>query len=273
MPPASASRAGVTPEASRDRSSGTFGKTKITPMQYYALLNEQQTGPYTRGQLSAMWKSGSVTGSTLIWYEGLTEWIPISSIEEDLLAETKPQISPLTPPQQQRAATTSRDASATPSTQERELWSGTPSHLLNLKLYIIWLFVFGATLFGGLIQREILMALVVFVPLCAVQCLFAVFKIRATRYVVTTQRVRTVRGIFSKDIQEIELFRVKDTATHQTLFLRLFGLGSLKIISGDSSNPNLTLSAIPKPNDLREQLRREVLALRQRYNVRELDVM
>jgi len=37
MPPASASRAGVTPEASRDRSSGTFGKKKI------ALLEEWDT--------------------------------------------------------------------------------------------------------------------------------------------------------------------------------------------------------------------------------------
>jgi len=35
MPPASASRAGVTPEASRDRSSGTFGKNMITPGSWF----------------------------------------------------------------------------------------------------------------------------------------------------------------------------------------------------------------------------------------------
>ena len=34
-----------------------------------------------------------MTASTLIWYEGLTEWISISTIEEDLLAESKPKVT------------------------------------------------------------------------------------------------------------------------------------------------------------------------------------
>jgi hypothetical protein len=41
---------------------------------YYLWLNNQQTGPYTFGQILAMWKSGTVTAQTQYWTEGQTEW-------------------------------------------------------------------------------------------------------------------------------------------------------------------------------------------------------
>ena len=74
----------------------------------------------------------------------------------------------------------------------------------------------------------------------------AYIHLRAIEYVVTTQRVRIISGIFSKDIQEIELFRVKDTMAHQTFFLRLFGLGTITIVSGDERHPRLVLSGVPR---------------------------
>jgi uncharacterized membrane protein YdbT with pleckstrin-like domain len=82
-----------------------------------------------------------------------------------------------------------------------------------------------------------------------------------------------ISGIFSKDIQEIELFRVKDTMAHQSFFLRLFGLGTITVLSGDANHPRLVLSGVPHAVELREKLRQEVMNLRQRFGVRELDVM
>lgn len=60
-------------------------------MEYYALINDQQTGPYTKNQLTAMWKSGAVTGNTFVWFSGIKNWIPLSSIENDLQAEIRPR--------------------------------------------------------------------------------------------------------------------------------------------------------------------------------------
>ena len=80
-------------------------------------------------------------------------------------------------------------------------------------------------------------------------------------------------GIFNKDVQEIELFRVKDTAAHQPFLMRLFKLGTIQILSGDSKNPDINLIAMPNPRETRERLRIEVLALRQKLGVREVDMM
>ena len=85
--------------------------------------------------------------------------------------------------------------------------------------------------------------------------------------------MRVISGLFSKEIQEIELFRVKDTMANQSFFLRLFGLGTITILSGDEKQPRLVLSGVPDAVALRERLRAEVMNLRQRFGVREVDVM
>ena len=49
-------------------------------MEYYLFLSEEQKGPYTLSQLQTMWRSGNITGNTLFWQEGCSEWNPLSSI-------------------------------------------------------------------------------------------------------------------------------------------------------------------------------------------------
>jgi len=49
-------------------------------MEYYLYLNDEQKGPYTLSQIQSMWRSGNITGNTLYWQDGFSEWIPLSSI-------------------------------------------------------------------------------------------------------------------------------------------------------------------------------------------------
>jgi len=105
-----------------------------------------------------------------------------------------------------------------------------------------------------------------------IHCAWVYLHNLSLHYVVSNQRVRTERGFFGKDVQELELFRVKDTSVHQTFFLRLLGLGNIRILSADQSSPDLHLLAVPKSVELREHLRQDVLTLRQKFGSREVDV-
>ncbi len=49
-------------------------------MEYYLYLNDEQKGPFTLGQLKSMWGSGSITLKTLCWHQGLSEWLPLSTM-------------------------------------------------------------------------------------------------------------------------------------------------------------------------------------------------
>jgi uncharacterized membrane protein YdbT with pleckstrin-like domain len=98
------------------------------------------------------------------------------------------------------------------------------------------------------------------------------FTNRATVYELTTQRFRITRGILNRQLDEIELYRVKDYVMTQPLFLRLLGLGNIDLLSSDVSTPAVALRAIAGVEDVREKLRTSVQSERDRKRVRALDV-
>ncbi len=68
---------------------------------YFLLKGDEQSGPFTIGQLRSMWQSGSITAQTQYWFEGAPEWRPLINILRLLEPEsalTKPTTSPLQRP-------------------------------------------------------------------------------------------------------------------------------------------------------------------------------
>jgi uncharacterized membrane protein YdbT with pleckstrin-like domain len=219
--------------------------------------------------------AGKLSPTDWAWPDGADDWILLKDVPGFTLA-TKPA-----PPAAAAAASLSSAAAPSVAAEEHELWSGHPSQILNLGLYIFWgmiVFLTGAGVFFFVsdVANPWLWSGIIFgvvALIAAVNVAIAYFHLRAIHYVVSTQRVRVVSGLFSKEILEIELFRVKDTMAHQTFFLRLFGLGTITILSGDDKQPRLVLDGVPDAIELREQIRAEVMTLRQRFGVREVDVM
>jgi membrane protein YdbS with pleckstrin-like domain len=226
------------------------------------LINKdgKQLGPYSLDEARALVLSGQLEATDWAWPDGATEWSHL----KDVPGYSSSASAPSAPP-------------PAPATAEQEMWHGHPSQLLNFDVYIFWAIVLiialvvAATLVDSLFWKVMVFGIVALVAL--INIAVAYLHLRAIEYVVTTQRVRIISGIFSKDIQEIELFRVKDTMARQSFFLRLFGLGTITILSGDERQPRLVLSGVPQAVELREKLRQEVMTLRQRFGVRELDVM
>ena len=224
------------------------------------LINKdgKQLGPYSLDEARALVLSGELEATDWAWPDGATKWVPLKDV---------PGFAPSAP-----AAATPPPPSAPPTTEE-DLWRGHPSQMLNFKIYFFWLIVLALVFVGGLVVHVLLLAFGALAVIAIIQAAIHFIHIRSIEYVVTTQRVRVISGIFSKDIQEIELFRVKDTMAHQSFFLRLFGLGTITILSGDERNPRIVLNGVPNAIALRERLRQEVMVLRQRFGVREMDVM
>jgi len=237
------------------------------------LINKDghQLGPYSLDEARALVLSGQLDPTDWAWPDGATDWIQLKDVPG--FSSTKP-IQPAAAPSAPAPAVAAVAA-------EQELWRGHPSQVLNYDVYSFWALILIVTLAVAVTlvylqecSQEWSILLFGIVALVAlINIVVAYIHLRAIEYVVTTQRVRIVSGIFSKDILEIELFRVKDTMAHQSFFLRLFGLGTITVLSGDERQPRLVLSGVPNAIELREKLREEVMALRQRFGVREVDVM
>jgi uncharacterized membrane protein YdbT with pleckstrin-like domain len=133
--------------------------------------------------------------------------------------------------------------------EERTLWEGHPSHVKDLGFHLVcWSLVIG-------------------IPFS----IWRYLETRFCRYEVTSERIRVTTGVLSRRMDEIELYRVKDTTIDQPFFLRLFGLANLVVTTSDASTPTVVLKAIPDATSLRENLRGSVEKLRDRKRVREVD--
>src|SRR6185503_16201258 len=155
--------------------------------------------------------------------------------------------------------------------REEQLWAGRYSlraatHLWFLSALWAALVLAAYQHFAGATRtRESdLVALAgAFVP--AVVAIFQTLARRLSlRYRLTNHRLFTERGILSRQHDEIELIRVDDISVHQNLLQRLFGVGTVTVLSTDTSSPQLRMEGIARPIELKELLRSQVRARRAR---------
>lgn len=84
------------------------------------------------------------------------------------------------------------------------------------------------------------------------------------RYRLTNYRLFIVRGLFARQHDELELIRVDDVSVRQNLMQRVFGVGTVQVISTDTTSPRLDMEGIAEPLELKELLRENVRARRAR---------
>ena len=130
--------------------------------------------------------------------------------------------------------------------EEEKIWIGRPSQLVNLFTYLLlfWTIIFP---------------------------LIAYLKTRFTIYELTKTRLRLKTGIFSQQIEDTELYRVRDYSIDKPFWFRIFGLGHIKILTSDKSNPEINLYAVSKIENTAELIRQNVEVARKKSGTREID--
>ena len=130
-------------------------------------------------------------------------------------------------------------------TPEETIWKGTPSAAQDFWLNLSCLLVLPIPwAIGRWVQR------------------------RNNLMEITTERLRITSGVLSKKVEELELYRVRDTTFLQPFILRLFRVGNLKLNTDDATTPTILLGGIPADQSLRDKLRKAVEACRDRKRTR-----
>lgn len=154
-------------------------------------------------------------------------------------------------------------------TEEQVIWKGRPSQILNF-----WIFVVCALLIAAIVAGAVLSALLPLAALAVIPLGWAVWKflqVRCRIYELTSQRLRLYEGVFNQEIDEIELYRVKDTTILRPFILRLFNLGNISLKTSDRTHPQIDMEAIPDGVTVREHIRHHVETVRDQKRVREVD--
>jgi uncharacterized membrane protein YdbT with pleckstrin-like domain len=137
--------------------------------------------------------------------------------------------------------------------EEEVVWTGSPSQLVNTPVFIVC-------------------ALLVWLVVPLFVAIWKWLVVRNIRYELTTERIRLREGVLNKDLDEVELYRVRDYRLEQPFYLRIFSLGHITIRTTDTSNPVIVLRAIADSEHVLERVRRHVEDCRARKNVRALDM-
>ncbi len=89
-----------------------------------------------------------------------------------------------------------------------------------------------------------------------------------TRYAMNEDRLFMSVGFFSIKDEEILLYRIRDLHTTRTLWQRIFGVGTVHVVSSDKTMPNLMLKNVKKPIDVKELLHKQVEAVKESRRMR-----
>ena len=83
-------------------------------------------------------------------------------------------------------------------------------------------------------------------------------KLRSTVYIITREQLKKSEGVFVREEDYVELYRVVDFAERRNLLQQLFGLKTVTIFSGDRTTPKLCLQGIRSDLDLVSIIRERV---------------
>lgn len=94
-----------------------------------------------------------------------------------------------------------------------------------------------------------------------------------TRYRLSEDRLFISEGFLNIKDDEILLYRVRDIDTRRSLWQRLFGVGTVTVLSSDKTMPALELKNIKDPVMVKELIHKQVEEMKIQRRVRFGEIM
>ena len=94
-----------------------------------------------------------------------------------------------------------------------------------------------------------------------------------TRYMLSEDRLFISVGFLNIKDDEILLYRVRDIDTSRSLWQRIFGVGTITVVSSDKTMPTLVLKNVKDPVFVKELIHKQVEDVKIKRRVRFGEIM
>lgn len=94
-----------------------------------------------------------------------------------------------------------------------------------------------------------------------------------TRYAMSDDRLFISVGFLNIKDDEVLLYRVRDIDTSRSLWQRIFGVGTITVISSDKTMPNMVLKNVKDPVHVKELIHGQVEEMKLQRRVRVGEIM
>ncbi|MDQ3340473.1 MAG: PH domain-containing protein [Myxococcota bacterium] len=161
-----------------------------------------------------------------------------------------------------------------PVTGRKTFYEGVPSWKAFLGHYVLVAFV--ALLLIGVLRllqdtntTTMRRILDVAIPVGAAAIFFFAITIyrKSIKFRVTNTVIETERGVLSKNIDVLQLWRCRDVRYRQNLIDRILGIAHIEVFAQDATTPHLEIVGMPASRQLFENLRDSIEIQRTHKNV------
>jgi len=101
--------------------------------------------------------------------------------------------------------------------------------------------------------------------------LFMYYYNNTTKYIITNERIRIIKGLLVRKFIDLEFYKIKEISLIVPFHLKMFGLGTIDMITSDPLMPAISLEAIHKTVQIEELIRFLVAQIRKEKQIQEVD--
>jgi membrane protein YdbS with pleckstrin-like domain len=157
----------------------------------------------------------------------------------------------------------------------KTIYEGVPSWKAYFRYYVLTVLVGAAAIAGLMVFARkadtplLTDVLYVAIPLAVMAVCFLALKIKrgSVMFRVTNTVIESERGVLSKRIDVLQLWRCRDVRYRQTLSDRILGIAHIEVFAQDATTPHLEIVGMPASRQLFEQLRDSIEIQRHAKNV------
>lgn len=131
---------------------------------------------------------------------------------------------------------------------------------------------------GHLTENQLIMtgfyrkvAAVSLIVLAVAMYLYRLLVLKSINYQISPERIEWSRGIFSRKIDNLDMFRVVDLKLHRSLMDCMLGIGTVTLMTKDETDPEFIFYKIPNPRSLYDLLKEATLSADRKQGVIHLE--
>ncbi len=156
------------------------------------------------------------------------------------------------------------------------IFQGGPSQLINLPAFVkgaLALIVIAvADHYINSIQPIPGFVPLILFALVLVGLIVAYLQVKFTEFIIDAERITLRKGILNRTVQSVELYRIQDVTSLHPWWQRMFGIGAVIVMTSDTNNPVWRLPGMQDAEQLRNELNKAAIALREVKGVREVNM-
>jgi uncharacterized membrane protein YdbT with pleckstrin-like domain len=98
-----------------------------------------------------------------------------------------------------------------------------------------------------------------------------ILTLKSTRYRATTDRLEIERGVFSREIDNLDMFRIIDIAMRRSFTDRIWRIGTVELFTSDKTHPSLLIYRVAQPRQVYDLIKRASIEADNRRSVIHLE--